>query len=217
MRAERCPAIKAGGLVGNSHLELGSANPGSITNSYWDRETTTFDYIGAGRSEGSASGISMVGAHTTAELQMPTNYGATSSDRYFEWNRNVDNDANTGDAAGNDDPWDFGANNEYPVLKYGRLDVGPQRLRADAGARQQVFSGSRVTLDGSGSGVLTGSGSGVLRSGATVTHAWTQTGANAADHRVMLSGANTATPLARTHFHVLGKPNHLGGGSDVAR
>ena len=24
-------------------------------------------------------------------------------------------------------------------------------------------------------------------------------------------------PLGRTHFHVVGKPNHLGGGSGVAR
>ena len=194
VRAERCPAIKAGGLVGNSQAALGSVNPGSITNSYWDRETTTYDYIGSGRSDGPTSGISMVGAHTTAELQMPTTYGATNSARYFEWNRDVDNDVNTGDASGNDDPWDFGGAGDYPALKYGRLDVGPQRLLAHAGARQQVYSGSRVTLDGSGSGVLKGSGSGVLRSGATVTHAWTQTGANAAAHRVDLAGANTARP-----------------------
>ena len=194
VRAERCPFIKAGGLAGNSQAALGSVNPGSITNSYWDRETTTYDYIGSGRVNGPDNGISMVGAHTTAELQMPTAYGATSSARYFEWNRDVDNDANTGDASGNDDPWDFGGAGDYPALKYGRLDVGPQRLRAHAGARQQVYSGSRVTLDGSGSGVLKGSGSGVLRSGAAVTHAWTQTGANAAAHRVTLAGANTARP-----------------------
>ncbi len=194
VRAERCPFIKAGGLAGNSQAALGSVNPGSITNSYWDRETTTYDYIGSGRVNGPDNGISMVGAHTTAELQMPTAYGATSSARYFEWNRDVDNDANTGDASGNDDPWDFGGAGDYPALKYGRLDVGPQRLRAHAGARQQVYSGSRVTLDGSGSGVLKGSGSGVLRSGAAVTHAWTQTGANAAAHRVNLAGANTARP-----------------------
>ena len=89
-----------GGLVGNN---FGS----TVTNSYFDssvsNRTDSDDY-----------------AKTTTELQTPTAY----ADIYANWNIDVDNrhpigvDDSTmpGDAAA-DDPWDFGTDSEYPVLK----------------------------------------------------------------------------------------------------
>ena len=54
---------------------------------------------------------------TTAELQAPAGYTGI----YGEWNRDLDGDG------GSDDPWDFGDAGQYPVLKYGGLDVAAQR------------------------------------------------------------------------------------------
>ena len=88
------------GLVGNID---GNAS-GSITASYWDTRTTNIaDDADADAPEGK----------TTSELQMPTAYGTQSSDIYMSWNVNVNG------MAGNDDPWDFGAVDQYPVLKFG--------------------------------------------------------------------------------------------------
>ena len=49
------------------------------------------------------------------QLQEPTGYTGTI---YANWNSDVDGDPTTGDADGNDDPWDFGTSSQYPVLKY---------------------------------------------------------------------------------------------------
>ena len=78
-----------GGLVG-SH-ERGARE----TASYWDTATS-----GQTRS---AQGV----GKTTAELQTPTGY----ADVYADWN--VDLDGETG----GDDPWHFGTNAQYPVLR----------------------------------------------------------------------------------------------------
>ena len=112
---------------------------------------------------------------------MPTGYAGTI---YAAWNIDVDDDTTTGDVSGNDDPWHFGAADDYPVLKYDDLDVGKQRLAPEAGAAQRVYSGARVTLDGSGSRALNSSG--------TVNYAWSQT--DTTGRSVTLSGANTARP-----------------------
>ena len=162
----------------------GEGNGATITNSYWDKVTTGFDHIGLGRETWSE-----VGAYTTAELQTPTTYGATSNDAYYQWNRDLDNADGDNDATtGADDPWDFGDANDYPVLRYGGLDIARQRLLAHArlATTQQIYSGQQATLDGSGSRVLQGSG--------TLTYAWTQTGANAAAHSARISNANTVRP-----------------------
>ena len=84
------------GLVGRID---GSAS-GSITASYWDTETATIaDDADSAAPEG----------RTTSQLQSPTDYTGI----YSDWNVNVDGNAD------NDDPWNFGAADQYPVLKFG--------------------------------------------------------------------------------------------------
>ena len=97
---------KAGGLVGNINTSVQSGP--WVTNSYWDTETT-----GQSTSAGGAG-------KTTTELQSPTGYSGI----YAAWDTNLDG------VAGNDDPWDFGANNQYPALKYGGLVPARQRPAA---------------------------------------------------------------------------------------
>ena len=122
----RFPFNRVGGLVGASLATNGIA-AGSITNSYWDSDTTGFGYIGLGRCDQANDGIRTEGASTTAVLQTPTNYGATSNDPYYQWNRDLDNADGDNDATtGVDDPWDFGVAGEYPVLKYGRHTLAAQ-------------------------------------------------------------------------------------------
>ena len=77
-----------GGLVGRN------SGGGTITDSYWDSDTS-------GRTAGSYGQ-----SKNTAELQLPT----SASDIYLNWN--VDLDGNSM----NDDPWDFGTSGQYPVL-----------------------------------------------------------------------------------------------------
>ena len=83
---------RVGGLVGRN-TRLGSST-GTVTASYWDTTTSqrTTSAGGQGR--------------TTAQLQAPMDYTGL----YANWNVDLDND-NT-----NDDPWDFGMDDEYPVL-----------------------------------------------------------------------------------------------------
>ena len=81
----------SGGLVGVDFS-------GTYNNNYYDSETTgTSNTVGAT-------------PKTTAQLQEPTGYTGI----YASWNANVDG------VAGSDDPWDFGAADQYPVLKFGR-------------------------------------------------------------------------------------------------
>ena len=89
-----------GGLVG---ALVGSpvATASQVTNSYWDETTTGIAGTGAGVRK------------TTAELKAPTAYGTMSTDIYMSWNLNLDGQT------GNDDPWHFGTNAQYPLLKYG--------------------------------------------------------------------------------------------------
>ena len=72
-----------GGLVG--------LNRSTITNSYWNTETS--------RITRNANGI----GKTTAELQSPTTSGSTSTESYYGWSEEM---------------WDFGTSNQYPALKY---------------------------------------------------------------------------------------------------
>ena len=83
-----------------------------LTNSY-------FDYEISGRKDTENY------AKSTSALQTPTAYGtSTSTDIYANWDVDVDNGLDKGvqdgTAAGDataDDPWDFGTDSEYPVLK----------------------------------------------------------------------------------------------------
>ena len=90
----------AGGLVG---ALVGSpvATASQVTNSYWDETTTGIAGTGAGLRK------------TTTQLRTPTAYGTMSTDIYMSWNLNLDGQS------GNDDPWHFGTNAQYPLLKYG--------------------------------------------------------------------------------------------------
>ena len=82
-----------GGLVGLSQL-------GSISNSYFDKETSRLENgIGSGRG---APGTAL--AKTTSELQLPEDYTAI----YSAWNVDI------GGTSAADDPWDFVGHNRYP-------------------------------------------------------------------------------------------------------
>ena len=94
---------------------------GTQTDTYWDTDLCSL----AG---GGGTG------QTTSALQTPTGYTGI----YSDWNLNLDGEL------GNDDPWDFGYDSQYPVLKYGGLDllrqgrdtivISTDELDADEGA-----------------------------------------------------------------------------------
>ncbi len=99
--------IHVGGLIGINQ-------DGVVTNSYWDTETSGMS-VGIG-SDGTDDSKTVeatepvppgVSGKTDAELRAPTNYTGI----YYSWNISID-----GDSTG-DDPWDFGASYNYPVLK----------------------------------------------------------------------------------------------------
>ena len=84
-----------GGLVGASTASS------TVTNSYYDRETSGQSDTGKGEPK------------TTTELQTPTSYTGI----YANWNVNVDGET------GNDNPWAFGTSSHYPVLRYSRTQA----------------------------------------------------------------------------------------------
>ena len=85
-----------GGLVGRN------SGGGSITDSYWDSDTS-------GRTSGSYGQ-----AKNTEELQLPT----AASGIYQTWNVDLDGDSM------NDDPWNFGTSSQYPALSVDMNGVG---------------------------------------------------------------------------------------------
>ena len=85
-----------GGLIG------WNASGGTVTDSFWDSDTS-------GRTTGFSGQ-----AKTTAELQLPT----AASGIYSTWNVDLDGDSM------NDDPWDFGTSSQYPVLSVDTNGVG---------------------------------------------------------------------------------------------
>ena len=196
-----------GGLAGN--LPSGAV----IANSYWDTDASgiadTMPTASAGEGK------------TTNELRRPTAYGTTTS-IYAAWNVDVDGDASTGDADGNDDPWDFGANDEYPVLKYGGMDTAMQ-------VNLQPTVGALATLTVAGAALSSAFDTATLAytatlpdgaTATTVTVAATPTNptatvsysavagtadavtadadADTADHQVILGGPNTVITITVT-------------------
>ena len=118
-------SVRTGGLVGR--------NDATIRHSYWDSLTS-----------GYGGGVSKA----TYELRNPTAYG-TAPSIYAGWNLNVDGDANTGDSSGNDDPWEFGTDSQYPVLKFDGMDVTAQQSRQpsiDTDSSLSALAVSGVTL-----------------------------------------------------------------------
>ena len=85
---------KTGGLVGD--------NRGTVTTSYFDTDTSGQIHPTQGK--------------TTSELQAPTGYETPADNIYARW------DVDLGGDDANDDPWDFGAGSQYPVLKMDGLD-----------------------------------------------------------------------------------------------
>ena len=112
-----------GGLAG---LQTGSATP--MTNSYWDTQTS-------GQSTTAGTSSFFAGAQTTSALQSITGY--TTGSIYANWNQNLDGQT------GNDDPWYFGATNQYPVLKYAGLDT-----TAQLALQPSIPAGVAVTSNG---------------------------------------------------------------------
>ena len=148
----------AGGLIGRAHTVRQGTNTviaTTVTDSYWDTESS-------GQSN-SAGGTGKTGA----ELRAPTDYSGI----YANWNLDLDLDNADGDnshATGQDDPWDFGANYNYPTLRNAGGDQkgpgpvrnltvdefgGQARVRWDAptGADGTITYELRSRYDGSGS------------------------------------------------------------------
>ena len=93
-----------GGLIGD--------NTGTVTDSYWDTVTSGQSHSDGGQGK------------TTSELQSPTGYSGI----YANWNADLDDaDRDRNPMTDGDDPWDFGTSSQYPVLKYGGLNVAQQR------------------------------------------------------------------------------------------
>ena len=86
--------VSVGGLVGK---KASGEKAGTAVDSYWD--------IGVSGQSSSSLGTGMRGTGPTAYTGI-----------YANWNLNLDG------VAGNDDPWHF-APRQYPMLKYGGLDV----------------------------------------------------------------------------------------------
>ena len=101
-------ATSIGGLIGAS-------SQGDTTASYYDSSSSGCVTGGGSGCTGSPGGGV---AKTARELQTVTDY--TSGSIYADWDANLDGQS------GNDDPWDFGNNMQYPMLKYGGFSADPQ-------------------------------------------------------------------------------------------
>ena len=85
---------------GRNYTKLRGTGSGTVTNSY---------YQAAAEPNDGDDAKPTVQAKTKAALITPMAYGSTGI--FKDWNLNIDGEA------GADDPWDFGNNMEYPILK----------------------------------------------------------------------------------------------------
>ena len=109
-----------GGLVGNS-------SGGTITNSYWNTDTSS--------QTTSSGGV----GKTTNDLATPEQSDGYAG-IYANWNLNLDS------TAGGDDPWDFGTASQYPALKADFNDDGVKSA-VDGDFGRQPRSAPVVTVD----------------------------------------------------------------------
>ena len=110
---------------------IGSGTGG--TASYWDTQTSGCTSGGSNGCTTSAGGGGVTG-QTTSALQSPTGYTLIFS----TWNANLDGQP------GGDDPWTFGATNQYPVLKYAGMDTTVQFQL------QPAIPSANLDIDGNG-------------------------------------------------------------------
>ena len=84
-----------GVVTGNSNVGglVGWSFRGSVTNSYWNTQTSGL---------ATSAGGDGVTSATTAQLQSPTAPGMTTTEVYYGWSS---------------DDWDFGTSSQYPILK----------------------------------------------------------------------------------------------------
>ena len=106
------PANDSGGFLGAS----GAQNTQS--NNYWDTSASGrsggIGWVATGGAlPGSSGGVT---GKTTRELQTVIEYTGI----YANWNNNLDGQS------GNDDPWAFGNNMQYPMLDYQSMSLVPQ-------------------------------------------------------------------------------------------
>ena len=202
---------RVGGLIGHRHGTMsiayalgavtGTTNAGGmagaytsasrpVTSAHYDTETT-------GQTTSPGGGASQ----TSRALVEPTDYAAGAI--YAQWNVHFQ-----GDAA-DDDPWDFGTNRQYPVLKQGH-DVAAQQALQPALPTDSALSGltagtltlnetfaagaTSYTADAASSVTQVTVAGTPRRSLSTVTYSGTDADTNAPGHQLALSaGANTVT------------------------
>ena len=84
-----------GVVTGNSNVGglVGWSFRGSVTNSYWNTQTSGL---------ATSAGGDGVTSATTVQLQSPTASGTTTTEVYYGWSS---------------DDWDFGTSSQYPILK----------------------------------------------------------------------------------------------------
>ncbi len=115
------PSYSTGGVTATADADgtatqgglKGSGNDNAVA-SYWDADTSG---IATTTANNAGKGMS------TVALQFPTGYG-TTTDIFGEWNLALDPTTTTPQ-----DPWDFGDDWQYPVLKYGGLKAADQRAQ----------------------------------------------------------------------------------------
>ena len=100
-------ATTIGGLLGST-----TSGARAVTASYYDTSTSGCVTGGSAGCTTSAGGT----GYATADLQRPNDYIGI----YSSWNANLDGQP------GNDDPWTFGAMDQYPALKYAGMDTTVQ-------------------------------------------------------------------------------------------
>lgn len=131
-----------GGLVGEDIA--------NTVDSYYDTATTGHRAPPDQPNFATSGGVAVAGGLglESSGLQGTVDY----ADQYANWNVDVDGDGDM------DDPWSFGSNSQYPVLRYGGLDTAAQfdaqgepagadlgTLTISAGAQLHVLDGSATS------------------------------------------------------------------------
>ena len=101
-------------------------NSGTVTNSYWDTESSGQTTSGGGT------------GYTGVELREPTSYTGI----YATWDdHDIDGDGNA------DSPWDFGQDYNYPKLSGRGGQWGPRPVRNMTVTRRNEAPNRRVSWD----------------------------------------------------------------------